>query len=46
MNNGTGTSVNMDFVAKTLTMAGGATLQSYATADLGTLNISVAKLTE
>lgn len=46
LNNGTGTTMNMDFVAQTLTMAGGATLQSYATANLGTLNISVAKLAE
>ena len=46
MNNGTGTTMNMDFVAQTLTMAGGATLNSYATTNLGTLNTSVAKLAE
>jgi hypothetical protein len=46
MNNGTGTTMNMDFVAQTLTMAGGATLNSYATTNLGTLNSSVAKLAE
>lgn len=46
MNNGTGTSLNMDFVAQSLSMSGGATLRSYATSNLGTLNISVAKLAE
>jgi hypothetical protein len=46
LNNGTGTTLTMDFVAQTLTMAGGATLNSYATSNLGTLNISVAKLAE
>jgi hypothetical protein len=46
LNNGTGTTMNMDFVAQTLTMAGGATLNSYATTNLGTLNSSVAKLAE
>jgi hypothetical protein len=46
LNNGTGTSMNMDFVAQTLTMAGGATLNSYASTNLGTLNTSVAKLAE
>ena len=46
LNNGTGTTLNMDFVAQTLTMAGGATLTSYSTANLGTLNNSVAKITE
>jgi hypothetical protein len=46
MSNGSGTSLNMDLVAKTLTMTGNAKLQSYASPDLGTLNISVAKLTE
>jgi hypothetical protein len=38
--------MNMDFVAQTLAMAGGATLDSYATTNLGTLNSSVAKLAE
>jgi Flp pilus assembly protein TadG len=46
LNNGTGTTMNMDFVAQTLAMAGGATLNSYATTNLGTLNSSVAKLAE
>jgi len=46
LNNGTGTSLNMDFVAQSLSMSGGATLNSYSTANLGTLNISVAKLAE
>jgi Flp pilus assembly protein TadG len=46
LNNGTGTTMNMDFVAQTLTMAGGATLNSYASTNLGTLNTSVAKLAE
>jgi hypothetical protein len=46
LNNGTGTSMNMDFVAQTITMAGGATLNSYASTNLGTLNTSVAKLAE
>jgi hypothetical protein len=36
----------MDFVAQSLSMSGGATLRSYATSNLGTLNISVAKLAE
>jgi len=35
LNNGTGTTTNMDIVAKTLTMAGGATLNSFATPALG-----------
>ena len=46
LNNGTGTTMNMDFVAQTLTMAGGATLNSYASTNMGTLNTSVAKLAE
>jgi hypothetical protein len=46
MNNGTGTTMNMDFVAQSLTMAGGATLNSYATTNLGTMNTTVAKLAE
>jgi Flp pilus assembly protein TadG len=46
LNNGTGTTLNMDFVAQSLTMAGGATLNSYASTNLGTLNTSVAKLAE
>ena len=35
LNNGTGTTTNMDFYAQTLTMAGGAALNSYATPMLG-----------
>jgi hypothetical protein len=46
LNNGTGTTLNMDFVSQTLSMSGGATLNSYATSALGTLNLSVAKLAE
>ena len=46
LNNGTGTTLNMDFVAQSLSISGGATLNSYATANLGTLNLSVAKLAE
>lgn len=46
LNNGTGTTMNMDFVAKTLSMSGGAVLNSYSSSNLGTLNISVAKLAE
>jgi hypothetical protein len=46
LNNGTSTTLNMDFVAQTLTMAGGATLNSYASSSLGTMNSSVAKLVE
>ncbi len=46
LNNGTGTNLTMDFVAQTLTMAGGAVLNSYAMPSLGTLNLSVAKLAE
>ncbi len=46
LNNGTGTTLTMDVVAQTLSMSGGATLNSYATSNLGTLNLSVAKLTE
>jgi hypothetical protein len=46
LNNGTGTTTNMDIVAQTLTMAGGAALNSYASPALGTLNSTVAKLTQ
>jgi hypothetical protein len=46
LNNGTGTNLTMDFVAQTLSMAGGAVLNSYAMPSLGTLNLSVAKLVE
>ncbi|MGB6191580.1 MAG: pilus assembly protein TadG-related protein [Terracidiphilus sp.] len=44
--NGTSTNLTMDFVAQSLTMAGGGALNSYATTNLGTLNLSVAKLAE
>jgi Flp pilus assembly protein TadG len=46
LNNGTGTTLNMDFVSQSLSMSGGAVLNSYATTNLGTLNLSVAKLAE
>ena len=46
LNNGTGTTTNMDFVAQSLTMAGGASLNSYASTNLGTMNSSVAKIAE
>jgi Flp pilus assembly protein TadG len=46
LDNGTGTTTNMDFVAQSLTMAGGAALNSYASTNLGTMNSSVAKLAE
>ncbi len=46
LNNGTGTSLTMDLVVNTLSISGGAVLNSYATPSLGTLNLSVAKLTE
>jgi hypothetical protein len=36
----------MDFVAQTLLVQGGATLNSYSISNLGTLNLSVAKLVE
>jgi Flp pilus assembly protein TadG len=46
LDNGTGTTTNMDFVAQSLTMAGGAALNSYASTNLGTMNSSVAKMAE
>ncbi len=46
LNNGTGTTLTMDFVAQTLSMSGGAALNSYSISSLGTLNLSVAKLVE
>ncbi|MFZ0744819.1 MAG: pilus assembly protein TadG-related protein [Terracidiphilus sp.] len=46
LNNGTGTTLNMDFVSQSLSISGGATLNSYATSNLGTLNLSVAKVAE
>jgi Flp pilus assembly protein TadG len=46
LGNGSGTAIDADLVAKTLTMNGGGTLNSTATSNFGTLNISVAKVTE
>jgi Flp pilus assembly protein TadG len=46
LGNGSGTAIDADLVAKTLTMNGGGTLSSTATSNFGTLNISVAKVTE
>jgi hypothetical protein len=46
LNNGTGTTINMDYISQSLSISGGATATSYATANLGTFNISVAKITE
>ncbi len=46
LGNGSGTAIDADLVANTLTMNGGGTLNSTATSNFGTLNISVAKLTE
>ena len=46
LGNGSGTAIGADLFAKTLTMNGGGTLSSTATANFGTLNISVAKITE
>jgi len=44
--NGTGTTITAEIVAQSLTMAGGGTLVSTPIANLGTLNLSVAKLTQ
>jgi hypothetical protein len=46
LGNGSNTALNADVVANTLTMNGGGTLSSSAVSNLGTLNISVAKITE
>jgi hypothetical protein len=46
LDNGSGTTTNMDIVAQSLTMAGGAALNSYAGTNLGTMNASVAKVVE
>jgi hypothetical protein len=46
LGNGSGSSVNADIVAQTLTMNGGGTLQVTPSANLGTLNLSVAKLSQ
>jgi Flp pilus assembly protein TadG len=44
--NGTSTTLTMDVYAKTLTMAGGATLNSYADKNLGSLSIGGSQLVE
>ena len=46
LGNGSGSTVSANLVANTLTMNGGGTLSSSATNNLGTLNISTAKITE
>jgi hypothetical protein len=46
LGNGSGTTVDADVVAQTLTMNGGGTLTSTSAANLGTLNTSVAKVTQ
>jgi hypothetical protein len=46
LGNGSGTTVNSDVVAQSLTMNGGGTLDSTAGQNLGTLNISVSKVVE
>ena len=46
LGNGSGSAIDADLVAKTLTMNGGGTLNSTAAANLGTLSISVSKVTE
>ncbi|MGD0729684.1 MAG: pilus assembly protein TadG-related protein [Terracidiphilus sp.] len=46
LDNGTGTTSNMDFVSQTLTMAGGATLDSFATPALSGAGSGVAKLAQ
>ena len=46
LGNGSNTTIDAAVVAKTLTMTGGTTLASSAQANMGTLNLSVAKITE
>jgi Flp pilus assembly protein TadG len=46
MANGSGSTVSSDIVAQSLTMAGGGTLTSTAQINLGTLNISSAKVSQ
>jgi hypothetical protein len=46
LGNGSGSAIDADLVAKSLTMNGGGTLNSTAAANLGTLSISVSKVTE
>lgn len=45
-NNGTSTSINLDFVAQSLTMAGGATMNSFATPALAAGGNGTAKLAQ
>jgi len=44
--NGSNSTINADIVAQSLTMNGGGTLQSTSSANLGTLNLSVAKVSQ
>lgn len=46
LGNGSGSMVDADIVAQSMTMNGGGTLTSTANSNLGTLNISVAKVTQ
>jgi hypothetical protein len=46
LGNGSNTTLNADVVAQSLTMNGGGSLQSTSSANLGTLNISVAKVAQ
>jgi hypothetical protein len=46
LGNGSGSTIDANIAAKSLTMNGGGTLNSSATSGLGTLSTSVAKLTE
>jgi hypothetical protein len=46
LGNGSGSNVDADIVAQSLTMNGGGALTSTANSNLGTLNISVAKVTQ
>jgi Flp pilus assembly protein TadG len=46
LGNGSGTSIDADLVANTLTMNGGGTLNATAASNFGSLNISVAKIVE
>ena len=46
LSNGSNTAIDADLLAKTLTMTGGTTLNSTATTNFGSLNTSVAKITE
>jgi len=46
LGNGSGTTIDAEIAAQSLTMNGGGTLHSTAVTNLGTLNTSVAKVTE